>query len=118
MYVHCGAADAIGISREDNRERGGPIGRWPVPIKLGEPGERPITLYSSASRLSSMTSEVGNGASGCLPSPLSSDILTVLPDFLPLQRINRGCRPTDYTSINGGFFRCVRARLHSDLGSS
>lgn len=50
-----------------------------------------ITLYSSASRLSSMTSAVGNGFSCGLLSPLSSDILTVLPDFLPLQRINRGC---------------------------
>lgn len=53
---------------------------------------QPITLYSSASRLSSMTSAVGNGFSCGLLSPLSSDILTVLPDFLPLQRINRGCR--------------------------
>ena len=51
-----------------------------------------ITLYSSASRLSSMTSAVGNGFSCGLLSPLSSDILTVLPDFLPLKRINRGCR--------------------------
>lgn len=57
---------------------------------------QPITLYSSASRLSSMTSAVGNGFSCGLLSPLSSDILTVLPDFLPLQRINRGCRVLTY----------------------
>lgn len=47
-----------------------------------------------------MTSEVGNGFSFGLLGPLSSAILTVLPDFLPLQRINRGCRLLTYSFVS------------------
>lgn len=50
-----------------------------------------ITLYSSASRRSSITSAVGNGLTSDLPDTLLSDIRTVLPDLLPLQIINFVC---------------------------
>lgn len=50
-----------------------------------------FTLYSSASRRSSITSAVGNGLVCVLPGALLSDIRTVLPDLLPLQIISFAC---------------------------
>lgn len=50
-----------------------------------------ITLYSSASRRSSITSAVGNGFASDLLGTLLSNIRTVLPDFLFLQIINFAC---------------------------
>jgi len=80
--------------------------RTPVPDFKATKHLPRITLYSSASRRSSITSAVGNGLAFDFSGILLSDIRTVLPDFLPLQTINFTCN--DHVIV------ALSSRLHTD----
>lgn len=70
-----------------------------------------ITLYSSASRRSSITSAMGNGFGCDLPDFLLSDTRTILFDFLFLQIINFTCN--DRVIIIDNNVIVIKSRYHT-----
>lgn len=77
-----------------------------------------ITLYSSASRRSSITSAMGNGFACDFLDFLSSDTRTILFDFFFLQIINFTCNDRVIIIINNNVVIVSRyhtlSRLHTD----